>query len=906
MPKTFQLHQIGRLPLPQDNVAIATQKLDAGTQIINGEQSFSLSHTILEGHRFAIAPLNIGDDLLSWGLPFGEAIAPLESGQYLCNEGMLEALQGRRLDFPLPVQANFKNKLKAYCLDKDNFQAASPLPLYDDPPIFMGYQRPNKRGVGTRNFIILLGTSSLSGGYVRQLETRLKGLADDYDNIDGIVAVAHTEGGTANPNNLDMVLRTLAGFMVHPNVGAVLAVDYGSEPLTNHMLKTFMTKQNYALADVPHAFMSLKGAFMDNLAQGETLVKDWLATVNAYPRTTVPLTEMKLALQCGGSDAFSGISGNPLAGWVAKEIIRSGGAANLAETDELIGAESYALQKVRSVETAERFLAMIARFRERAAWHGSSAEGNPSGGNKFRGLYNIVLKSIGAAMKRHPDVPLDYAIDYSQPMQNPGYYFMDSPGNDLESIAGQVAAGCNMIYFVTGNGSITNFPFVPTIKIVTTSKRFALLSNDMDVNAGAYLDGTSMDDLGQQTLDLTLRVASGERSVGEKAGHAQVQLWRNWSQTDDSQLDVLLNQALPTGQAIPLSHTSPAETANIDFSPYDFSLYKTENGLTLDQVGLILPTSLCSGQIARLIADKLNRQQLGQDKGLSRFVSLAHTEGCGASSGSAEDLYVRTMMGYLSHPLVRYCVLLEHGCEKTHNDYMRHYIEDLGLNPQSYGWASVQLDGGIQKATHKITTWFEERLAQTGPTPRVSAGLGSLRVGLMSDGEVEPSAATALASLSQIIVAQGGTVVVPDKLGPVNDANYNNAILPQGVPSTSLAYAQRAENAGFHIMEAPSAHWVETLSGLGATGVDVVLAYAGQYPLQTHPLVPVLQITANQALQSPYGADFDLILNGSATDNVTQILTLLEALVNKEHSPHLYNLGNVDFQITRGLLGLSL
>ncbi|HCQ00195.1 MAG TPA: altronate hydrolase, partial [Candidatus Latescibacteria bacterium] len=120
-----------------------------------------------------------------------------------------------------------------------------------------------------------------------------------------------------------------------------------------------------------------------------------------------------------------------------------------------------------------------------------------------------------------------------------------------ESIAGQVAAGGNLIFFITGNGSITNFPFVPTIKLVTTSARYELLSSDMDVNAGAYLDGMSMDNLGQHTLDLTLRVASGERTCGERAGHTQVSIWRNWQQTDAGQLQSLLKKTPLEGLPIP-------------------------------------------------------------------------------------------------------------------------------------------------------------------------------------------------------------------------------------------------------------------------------------------------------------------------------------------------------------------
>ena len=153
-------------------------------------------------------------------------------------------------------------------------------------------------------------------------------------------------------------------------------------------------------------------------------------------------------------------------------------------------------------------------------------------------------------MKKHPDSSLDAVIDYAEPMREGGFYFMDSPGNDLESIAGQVASGCNMIFFTTGNGSITNFPFVPTIKVVTTTERFKLLEKDMDVNAGSYMQGKSMDDLGEETLELTIKVASGQKSVGEKAGHAQVQLWRNWQQKDKLELPTLLNKHEPDGQPL--------------------------------------------------------------------------------------------------------------------------------------------------------------------------------------------------------------------------------------------------------------------------------------------------------------------------------------------------------------------
>ncbi|MDQ3328980.1 MAG: UxaA family hydrolase, partial [Chloroflexota bacterium] len=388
-----------------------------------------------------------------------------------------------------------------------------------------------------------------------------------------------------------------------------------------------MEEHAYPLHAVPHAFLSLDGGFARARTQGAEIIRRWLPEVNAVRRTSQSLSALKIAMQCGGSDAFSGVSGNPLAAWVAKEVIRYGGSANLAETDELIGAERYVLANVRDLRTARSFLGAVEGFKELVRRHGHTAEDNPSGGNNYRGLYNITLKSIGAAMKRDPEVRLDHVIQYGERMSQPGYYFMDSPGNDLESIAGQVATGCTMIFFITGNGSITNFPFVPTIKIVTTSRRYALLSKDMDVNAGAYLDGTPLDKLGAETLDRTIRAASGEYTVGELAGHSQVSIWRNWQQSDDSAVAELQTAAEPSGEPLRLRTTAPP-------SEREYSAVSTEHGPVTDQIGLILPTSLCSGQISRIIAERLNEQRVGEGR-VSRFVALPHTEGFCLSAWSS-------------------------------------------------------------------------------------------------------------------------------------------------------------------------------------------------------------------------------------------------------------------------------
>lgn len=900
--------EVARLPLPGDNVAIATRTLAAGTQIEFNRTVLTLDYTVMEGHRFAVAPIPQGAALLSWELPFGLAARAIAPGEYIRNAEMLDALGVRALDFELPGEPNFADHVQAYNLDENSFQPGRQVARHSEDRHFEGYARPGGRGVGTRNMIILLGTSSRTGGFVRQLESRFAGVAQRYDNIDGIVAVAHTEGGHDNPNNTETVLRTLAGFVTHSNVGAVLCVDYGVEPVNNALLRKFLTDNDYPLDAVPHAFLTLKGGFQAGLLQAEAIVKGWLDQVSAMPRTAQPLSELKLALQCGGSDAFSGISGNPLASWVARELVRYGGATNLAETDELIGAEPYIMLNVRDAGTAAEFLETIERFQERVAWHGHSAAGNPSGGNKYRGLYNIVLKSIGAAMKRHPDVRLDHVIPYSGPMQEPGYYFMDSPGNDLESIAGQVASGCNMIYFVTGNGSITNFPFVPTIKIVTTTRRYELLSQDMDVNAGLYLDGTPMDELGAGTLDLTVRAASGERTVGERAGHAQVQLWRDWRQTGPGRVEEISARPQPLGRALPLRPSFAAPS--LDFS---YPAFATPAGLAADRIGLILPTSLCSGQIGQIAAARLNRRfAAGKESPppVKRFVALAHTEGCGFSGGHTGDLYVRTVLGYLRHPQAAETLLLEHGCEKTHNDYFRRELEENGMDLDRFGWASIQLDGGIEAVLEKVDAWFEQRLAAADPPQQTMAGVSAVRIGLLSAGSPGQNVSAQFGRLAAAVAAGGGTVVLPENAPLLSDSAFLDRCIGNGPHLPTLAYGQSLagtdERSGIHVMETPTEHWAETLTGLGGVGVEAILAYAGSHPVEGHPLVPVLQVTSAGCKAAQYAGDMDAVLEGDPDAWPQTLADLLTQILSGKRQPKAMRAGNIEFQFTRGLLGVSL
>ena len=895
----LDFHAAGRLPAPSDNVAIAIRRLEAGTALLIDGVARTLAYTVLEGHRFAVRPIVTGEALLSWGLPFGLATTDIAPGDYVCNQSTVETLAIRRIGASLPTKPNFADRLVPFQLDEHAFQPAAPTERVAVPRTFAGYRRPGRRGVGTRNFIVILGTTSRTASYARQLAARLQPLARVHPGIDGIVAIAHTEGdGPGQPNNAAEVLRALAGFIVHPNVGAVLAVDYGVEPVNNARLQEFMRTRGDPLGDVPHHFLTLRGGLAAGLAEGERIVRQWLPAVNALPRTEEPVSGLRIALQCGGSDAFSGISGNPLVGAVVHEVVRNGGSANLCETDELVGAEAYVLSRVKDLPTARAVLAKIEGFKQRLGWHGVTPESNPSGGNKLRGLYNIVLKSLGAAHKKDPRTRIDEVIEYAEPMTAPGFYFMNSPGNDLEGIAGQIGAGCNLLLFVTGNGSITNFPFVPTLKVTTTTRRHELLIHEMDINAGRYLDGESMESLTAESFDLLLATASGKRTKGEHAGHSQVSLWRNWRQTDISQLESLRARVAPDGVPLKVgSQTRPTSTP--------INLHRTEHGWATERVGLVLPTSLCAAQIARLAAERLNQKGLGRVQGISRFVGLTHTEGCGFGGESMHKLLHRTYRGYVTHPNVAAALLLEHGCEKVPNDMMRHQLELAGVPLDRFGWASVQLDGGIEAAISKVEAWFAGRFAALPPPFTAATDFGALSLGLLTAGPVGSSTASALADVVREVVTAGGSALLPESDPVLANEVFRSAVLGATPPHATLAYGQPVTRPGLHIVATESDHWVENLTGLGGCGAHLFLTVVCENSRQGHPMLPVIQVAEAGQRGTLPADDIDAFLSGDASADANALKQLVAAVAQNELTPAVTAQGFTDFQLTRGLLGVS-
>lgn len=922
--QSVEFDRVAVVPETGDNCAVVSVDLEAGTIVdfggVGGLGPVRLPHRVMEGHRFVIAPIAEGAALLSWNTPFGTAVRDLVPGDYVCTEPVLQALTARKVP-GLPAEPSALNvPLDPYELDESALVLGEQVgPVQDRLSTFAGFERSNGT-VGTRNHVVIVGVTSRSGAFATELARRLAVRFPADDHFDGVVAVAHTEAGEdTRPNNADFVLAVLAGTLVHPNVAAVLLVDEAGAVLTSKDVNYFMEQHGYPAVIASCASFDRHGGFEDDLAEAAEIVAPWLPQVQRARRTEQPTAKLAIALQCGGSDAFSGVTANPLAGAVGREVIKRGGIACLAETDELIAAEGYVLKNVRTPDVARKFLATVQSFKERVSWHGHTAEGNPSGGNIYRGLYNISLKSLGAARKLDRRVRLDDVINYGELFPRPGYIFMDSPGNDLESVAGQVASGSTMIFFTTGNGSITNFPFVPTMKFVTTTERYRLLSHEMDVNAGRYLDGMDFDQLTDETLDQTIRVASGERTAGEKAGHSQVSIWRNWKQTGPRQgisisidgrigrrLDDLPDEErdaeLPGRPvAVPAALLDELPAAPVS----QVQLYPAEQGYSTEQLALVLPTSLCSGQIAARLADQAAAEDWTAGR-TTRAVALPHTEGCGVSGGANITTYARTMVGYLAHRSVRLALLLEHGCEKTHNDFFATELAAAGLDLDRFGWASIQLDGGIEASGRRVQDWFADRAAALGVPTRQDRPLTDLTIALDARGPVSQENAAALARTGGWIVRAGGTVIIPASSTLLSTPAFTDGAFGRAVSQPTVAHGQRPATAGWHIMRMPGTDWLETATGLGAAGAQLALVHVVGGTLPGHRFLPVLQVSSDRDTVATHGPDLDGVLEGAAAAQAAGALGVIADAASGRIRAKADLSGNVGFQLTRGLLGASM
>ncbi|MBT8417656.1 MAG: UxaA family hydrolase, partial [Silicimonas sp.] len=383
---------------------------------------------------------------------------------------------------------------------------------------FMGFRRDNGR-VGTRNYIAVVTSVNCSATAARRIADAFgpEELAD-YPNVDGVVAFVHGTGcGMAGDGDgFEALQRVMWGYARHPNHAGVLMVGLGCE-----MNQIDWLLDAYGLKQGPlfHA-MNIQGVagLRKTIEAGIDKIRGMLPIANQAVRTPCPASELTVALQCGGSDAWSGITANPALGHACDLLTAQGGTGVLAETPEIYGAEHLLTRRATSRAVGDKLIGLIHWWEDYTARNKGSMDNNPSPGNKKGGLTTILEKSLGAAAKGGTS-PLTGVYKYAEPVTAKGFTFMDSPGYDPASVTGQIAGGCNLVCFTTGRGSAFGSKPAPTIKVATNSEMYARMTEDMDVNAGDILTGeATVESKGREIYELFLRVASGEASKSEAQG----------------------------------------------------------------------------------------------------------------------------------------------------------------------------------------------------------------------------------------------------------------------------------------------------------------------------------------------------------------------------------------------------
>ena len=486
--RTIRLHE-------EDNVETALARLKAGDDY----GGLVPSANIPRGHKVATAAIPSGGEVRKYGQIIGFADGDIAPGDHVhthnCTMGEFERGYEFGTDIR-PIQ-----------------------PLGDgEARTFMGYPRQDGRA-GTRNYIAICSTVNCSATVSRYIADAFNrtGALEDYPNVDGVVALVHGTGCGMNGvgEGFDNLERVIWGMASHPNVGAVVMVGLGCEVF---QIPPMLEKYGLRDTDRFHS-MTIQGTggTRKTLELGVARLTEILPLVNDIRREPVSARHLSVALQCGGSDAYSGITANPALGAASDLIVRHGGTAILAETPEIYGAEHLLTRRAVSRDVGEKLIERIEWWRDYTKRNGSEMNANPSPGNKAGGLTTILEKSLGAAAKGGT-MPLAGVYRYGERVDTSGFVFMDSPGYDPASVTGQMASGANVVCFTTGRGSAYGAKPAPSIKLATNTPMYDAMTEDMDINCGDVLDGVSIEDKGREIFETILDVASGRPSKSEELG----------------------------------------------------------------------------------------------------------------------------------------------------------------------------------------------------------------------------------------------------------------------------------------------------------------------------------------------------------------------------------------------------
>jgi altronate hydrolase len=519
------LQEVALLLREEDDVAVARRSLEKGTPIVHGSQTFLLKDDIPVGHKLAVRGHRAGEPLRKYGQIIGFATEDIAPGDWVHthNLGFGEGEGSGEAALQLPLE--FCTEGKGVGLEGKGVGLLDYVEEAEQRQ-FKGYRRADGR-VGTRNYVVIISTVNCSASTVRAIADHFRGAEalHDFPEVDGVIPLIHKSGCGQHLGGEDykQLQRTLAGFANHPNVGGCLLVGLGCEVNQPEALV-----QNTGLVpadsisighvEAPPIFVIQEtGGVRKTTQVGVEATLKLLRRANQARRTDCPVSELIVGTNCGGSDGNSGITANPALGLAGDMFVRQGAGWVLAETPETYGAEHLLTRRAVSREVGEKLVALMRWWEWYTGIWGATIDANPTPGNKKGGITTIYEKSLGAVAKAG-STPLVDVYPYAARIDKKGLTFMDTPGYDPVSVTGLVAGGCNLIAFTTGRGSCLGFKPTPVLKIASNTPLYERMQEDMDVNAGAILDGVPMEDVAREIFEALIAVASGKKTKSELQG----------------------------------------------------------------------------------------------------------------------------------------------------------------------------------------------------------------------------------------------------------------------------------------------------------------------------------------------------------------------------------------------------
>lgn len=480
-----------------DDVAIATRELVEG-DAVTGFPDLKMRASIASGHKVALRAVAQGQPVRRYGQIIGVATTPILPGDHVHTHNLAMAAFERDYAFGADVR--------------------SPV-VPQDMPVFQGILRPDGR-VGTRNYIGVVSTVNCSSTVVKLVVEHFarEGALEAYPRVDGVVPITHSFGCCIDHNGegIQQLRRTISGYINHVNFAAVVVIGLGCE--ANQMGALLMAQGGTERETVVPLVIQDLGGTRKTADAAIAAVHRLLPAANEFRRKPVPVSHLMVALQCGGSDGYSGITANPALGAAVDMLVAHGGTAILSETPEIYGAEHLLTRRAVSPEVGQRLVDLIHWWEGYAEREKGSIDNNPTPGNKAGGLTTILEKSLGAVAKSGSS-PLTGVYRYAEPIGAPGLAFMDAPGYDPMGATGQIASGANLVAFTTGRGSCFGSKPAPSIKLATNSRMYHRMQDDMDINCGDIMDGTAtVQQKGREIFERMLAVASGEKSRSEALG----------------------------------------------------------------------------------------------------------------------------------------------------------------------------------------------------------------------------------------------------------------------------------------------------------------------------------------------------------------------------------------------------